>query len=247
LLPIITEEETAMFRDRDRWWSKVIFFSTILSLALLAGACQGPQTAGPKPGVEGVQGGQAGKVKIMVMPFTDLSRIFGVETNIRNPITRRLFLSGPVPKQIPDYLTSKLVAALQKRPDVTILTSDQVVDYVGLQTGRSSLEEFRAHINRIATDAGAQKVMLGYVYRFRQRVGASLSVESPASVAYDILLLDVDGGRVLWQGYLDETQKSLSEDLTQIDKFLRRGASWMTAEDLASESIAHQIRSLRVQ
>jgi hypothetical protein len=36
----------------------------------------------------------------------------------------------------------------------------------------------------------ADALMVGHVYRFRERVGGGLSAESPASVAFDIYLVD---------------------------------------------------------
>ncbi len=75
--------------------------------------------------------------------------------------------------------------------------------------------------------------MVGHIYRFRERIGTRYSVDSPASVAFDIPLISVKNGRILWVDHLDETQRSLSENLFQLGTFLRRKGTWITAEEMA--------------
>jgi len=44
----------------------------------------------------------------------------------------------------------------------------------------------------------------------------------------------VSDGKRVWDGKFDETQQSLSENLLKIGSFVRRKASWLTAEELSS-------------
>ena len=46
--------------------------------------------------------------------------------------------------------------------------------------------------------------MAGYVYRFRERKGVSYTVEQPASVAFEIHLLRVSDGALVWRGSFDK-------------------------------------------
>jgi hypothetical protein len=82
-------------------------------------------------------------------------------------------------------------------------------------------------------DLGADAVIVGHLYRFRERIGTQYSVEVPASVAFDIHLIGVRDGRLLWSGKFDETQQSLFEDLYQLGTFLSRRGRWITAQELA--------------
>ena len=82
-------------------------------------------------------------------------------------------------------------------------------------------------------DLGADAVIVGHLFRFRERIGTQYSAEVPASVAFDIHLISVRDGRLLWDGNFDETQQSLFEDLYQLGTFLQRGGRWITAQELA--------------
>jgi hypothetical protein len=75
------------------------------------------------------------------------------------------------------------------------------------------------------------------VYRFRERKGFSLSVEKPASVAFEIHLIRVSDGAIVWRGIFDKTQASLMENLLQIASFIKEGAKWVTAKELAAEGM----------
>jgi len=44
-------------------------------------------------------------------------------------------------------------------------------------------------------------------------------------------------GRVLWSGHFNETQRSLSEDLYQLETFIKRKASWITAREMAQAGL----------
>jgi TolB-like protein len=91
---------------------------------------------------------------------------------------------------------------------------------------------------------GAQIVLAGYIYRFRERVGTKYSAESPASAAFDIHLVDVASGRILWTGRFDETQRSLSENLFNIKTFFRRKGGWITVEKMAFSALEDMIQKL---
>jgi hypothetical protein len=86
-----------------------------------------------------------------------------------------------------------------------------------------------------ALDADA--VLVGHIYRYIERVGGNLSVESPASVAFDLHLVRTSDGHVLWTGYFDETQKTLMEDMFDIGSFFQREGKWVTAEQMASTGL----------
>ncbi len=76
-------------------------------------------------------------------------------------------------------------------------------------------------------------MLIGHLYRYREREGTDFAINRPASVAFDLYLIRPDDGAVLWKGRFDKTQKSLSENLLDIDTFLRGQGRWMTAERLA--------------
>ena len=84
---------------------------------------------------------------------------------------------------------------------------------------------------------GADAVLAGKIYRFIERDGTGLSAKTPASVAFELDLIRVSDGRVVWSGHFDETQKSLFENLFQWNTFWQRKGMWITAEQMATEGL----------
>ncbi len=90
----------------------------------------------------------------------------------------------------------------------------------------------------------ADFVMVGILFRFEERVGSSIGVEKPASVAFDLHLFRLRDGARVWDATFDETQKPLSDNLFQIGSFFRHGAKWLTAEELAGVGIHEVLKKL---
>lgn len=76
-------------------------------------------------------------------------------------------------------------------------------------------------------------IFAGFLFRYEERIGSHIGAEKPASVGFDIHLLRIRDGRMVWKEKFDETQKPLSENLLKIGSFFRRKASWLTAEELS--------------
>lgn len=89
-------------------------------------------------------------------------------------------------------------------------------------------------------------LIIGQVYRYRERKGRSYAVEYPASVAFEIELIRTADGTVVWRGVFDKTQRSLLENLLDISSFQRRRGRWATARELAEEGVEDLIRKIPV-
>ena len=101
----------------------------------------------------------------------------------------------------------------------------------------------RQVIREVGNELGAEGVVSGYVYRFRERKGVSYAVEQPASVAFEMHLLRVSDGALVWRGYFDRTQSSLMEDLLQVPSFYRGRGRWVTAEELTEEGLEQILKT----
>jgi hypothetical protein len=88
-------------------------------------------------------------------------------------------------------------------------------------------------MKKIGIAFSADAVLTGYIYRWRDREGSEYAVKMPASVAYDLYLIRPSDGAVIWKGVFDVTQKSLSENLLEMDTFIEGGGKWMNADELA--------------
>ncbi|MDX2167593.1 MAG: hypothetical protein SF182_11040 [Deltaproteobacteria bacterium] len=80
---------------------------------------------------------------------------------------------------------------------------------------------------------GADVVLSGTVTRFAPRVGTALGASQGASVAFNLILVEVASGEVVWQGAYDQTQEALATNFLDVMLFWQAGARWLTASELA--------------
>ena len=86
---------------------------------------------------------------------------------------------------------------------------------------------------KLGKELRADYVLIGNVWRFRERLGSSLGVAKPASVAFSLYLVDTQSGKSVWQDRFNETQQSLSENLLKAPDWFKRGGTWLKARELA--------------
>ena len=96
-------------------------------------------------------------------------------------------------------------------------------------------------IAEIGRRLGAEVLVFGSVNRFQERVGGPRSVESPASVYIEVSMVDTRSGHTVWYAVFDRTQKSLSDDITNLRNFMRGGGKWLTAREFADVGIAEMV------
>jgi hypothetical protein len=121
---------------------------------------------------------------------------------------------------------------LQGQAQVRFVGQDLLAG-LALTGGESSLALARLVGERI----GCNAVLETTVSRFDEREGGKYSVEKPAAVAFDFRLFAIDSGAVLWSATVDESQKSVMENLYEWNKARSRGFSWVTAEGLMLEGV----------
>jgi len=80
-------------------------------------------------------------------------------------------------------------------------------------------------------------VLESTVKRYAERIGGRYSVESPASVAFEMRLISLDTSSVLWSAKFDEVQKSVMENILEWKKANTRKFTWITAEELMQEGV----------
>lgn len=203
-------------------------YCLLLSILLLLPACRNRIVA-PEP-----ESSSGSMKNVLILPFKDISASYGVENNMRCPVCGKVFLTGIVAEGADVTMTKHLISLLKSRTDFKIIypgeTSALSNDF------NAGSENMPSKIKKIAEKGrllGADTVIIGHVYRFRERAGTSYAVESPASVAFDLHFISVSDSRVVWTGHVDETQRSLSENLFEIGSFIKRKGEWVPAEDLA--------------
>ena len=214
---------------RNRHTTGLLYGLCILGLFF---GCQSPVHVSEPPSVP------LNFEKILVLPFRDASMTGGESQHPRCPVCGRVFIPGEVADEAAIFLTDQLVSRLKSH------TNYQIV-YTGFTpaslTALYSANETTVAAKKALADRGrrhdADGVMVGFVYRYKERVGKGYGVESPASVAFDMHLIRVADGRTIWSAHFDETQQSLGDNLFQLGSFLSRGGRWLTAEDLAKSGL----------
>ena len=160
------------------------------------------------------------------------------------PLCKGLHQSGSVVPGSQNTMTRLLYEKMEALGTFTIFPLERVEGVLS----RSDLKQFFEKPGSAAVLLGreldADFVFVGYLFRFEQRVGSSMGVEKPASVGFDLHLVRVRDGKIAWTGKFDETQKPLSDNLLKIGTFFRRGAKWLTAEELASAGMGETLAAL---
>jgi hypothetical protein len=95
-----------------------------------------------------------------------------------------------------------------------------------------------------AREFGATSVLLGTVYRYRERRGGELGATRPASVGIELALYEAPGGRPLWTGRFDHTQQALSENALVARHYPGAGSRWLSAAELARWGLDESAKKL---
>lgn len=80
------------------------------------------------------------------------------------------------------------------------------------------------------------------VYRFEERKGGNFAVDRPAGIGFHMHLME--DGTVRRVFVFDESQEALTDNLLNIGKFFRRGAKWLTVEELSLDGINQGLNNL---
>lgn len=146
----------------------------------------------------------------------------------------------PLPEDLPDHAARQLATELAAL-GVSVLSPERLrlaapppgaaIYDIGLAT-------------RVGRAVDADYVAMGAISRYVERVGTSLGVESPASVAWRIVLVDVAAGASAGSYRVDYTQSPLSDDLKQLPLWLQGKFGWMTREEILDGSLRHAARQI---
>jgi hypothetical protein len=176
--------------------------------------------------------------KLVVLPLKDMVSIYGEGVSVRSPLSGKVFMTGKMSQGANEIIESHIISLLRARDDCIVVPTSQAQGVLsGLLRDYENTLSDRTIAVKTGISLDVDAVVLGYIYRFSQRIGKRYSAEFPASVAFDIYLIEVKAGRILWHGYFDETQRPLSDDLFQLGTFLKRKGSWITAKEMALSAL----------
>lgn len=184
---------------------------------------------------------------LLVMPFKDMSSIYGENESVRCSICAKVFVTGEVEKGAERFLTERLMVLLKQREHIHLIPPGQAQGVLSriLSESKRSIKD-RELILEIGRALGADAVLTGNIYRFRERSGTQYAIETPAAVTFDLDLIRVDDGRVMWEAHFKETQQTLTSNLFDLGKFLNRKGKWITAEEMAALGLEEILKTFPV-
>ena len=215
-------------KNRKCVWSGLVFVA--LMLIMLIGGYSLPCAVAQEENT--ASAGQT--LSLGVIPFfRGMSESDRSET-VNVPIASLYFHKDNIAAESVQVLTDAVYKGLENRHDPDIMLPLSRFDEKEKDLPRDEMRDsIQTLAIRFGQAVGASLVCTGTVWRYKERVGGALAIQSPASVGFAVYLFDVKGKRLAWRARFEETQRSLTENLLGIKAFFERGAKWVTAEELA--------------
>jgi hypothetical protein len=104
--------------------------------------------------------------------------------------------------------------------------------------------DLQSRARALGKAVGADGVLFGTVFRYRNRVGSEFGTREPAAVGITLQLLSVTSGNILWTGTFDQAQEPLSTNLFNWWQFWRGGPRWFTAEEFTRLAVERLLDEL---
>ena len=211
-------------------------WGTLLLLTLVLAGCQSsPQAISPEPAES-----MPAIEKLAVLPFQNMTHIYGELTSVRCGLCGSVFETGSVSEEGPSVMTDQVTAYLKEHHrQLSVINARQAQGELGhiMAAEQKSNQKELDMVLELGRRLGADAVLAGHLFRYTDRIGTNLGVERPASVAFDIDLVHVATGRLIWTARFQETQQSLLENVFAFRSFFRRGGRWLTAAQLSQAGL----------
>jgi len=183
------------------------------------------------------------KPTLAILPFL-IERIDDPSRGAVCPVCQGVYKRGNILHGSQHTLAQLLQQKMDALGTFRILPLEKLEDaFSRADKGQFELRPTRSAI-QLAKELNVDFIFVGYLFRFEERIGSRIGVEKPASVGFDVHLLRVRDGKKVWDGKFDETQQALSENLLKLGSFVRRKASWLTAEELSSDGMDEILKRL---
>jgi hypothetical protein len=183
------------------------------------------------------------KPTLAILPFL-IERTEDTSRGAVCPVCHGVYKAGNTLYGSQRILTQLLQQKMDTLETFKILPLEKVENvFSKTDKGQFELRPLRSAI-QLGKELGVDFIFVGYLFRFEERIGSRIGADKPASVSFDVHLLRVKDGKRVWDGKFDETQQALSENLLKIGSFVRRKASWLTAEELSSVGMDEMLKRL---
>jgi len=175
--------------------------------------------------------------KIGVMPFFKGKQSPDKGESLNCPICDLYFRSENIKDGADRAITSYVQEVLERRYKDKVISLEEV-SRLYQEIPRDDTKDTPRSLAQKAGEAlGADLMIVGTVWRYRDRVRDPMGPERGASVAFDMYLIEVSSGRTVWKAKFDETQRPLTEDIRGAKVLIKKGAKWLSADELASYGV----------
>lgn len=207
-------------------------FSCCVALGLLPGNASGQPPASQDSEPERFH-------RILLLPAFDICRIYGENVSLMGPLSGKVFVTSQVAPDATDLIYSMVKKSLARLQRLEMVPAARNADgvLVGVDPIAGNRSERIAAVQALGRQSGAEGVFIAYIYSFRERVGTAYGAENPARVSFELNLVSVASGRIVWQAHFSEAQQTLNENVFQLGKFLKRKGRWVTAEQMAEGAV----------
>jgi len=228
-------------RKAQKIISNVQIFSPVMLFFILTviSGCQAMQgiTTSQLPG-----GGIAAGSRLAVLPFQDLTPEDSTAKMVSCPLCGAIFQTDKLVPSAEKVVEDIFLTGLREHEQITFVDPDKTAEvYAHIAASKpATLPEI---LQKTGKELNVDAILVGYVFRYRERKGYPYSVEKPASAAFDLHLVRVKDGVIVWRGAFDKTQSSLMENMFQFSSFVSGGGIWVTAKELSSAGLTALLKT----
>jgi hypothetical protein len=133
-------------------------------------------------------------------------------------------------------------AALKRRFDQHVVPLDQVLTaYTGIRLDGAK-DSPRTMALQMGESLSADLMLMGTIWRYRDRGTLQGFPDKPASVAFALYVVESKTGRQIWRGVFDEAQEIALRDMAKFTKRIKMGLKWLSADELARHGVQEVFR-----
>jgi len=184
--------------------------------------------------------------RIAVMPFL-VGRLESPEEPIEKPLSQplaQLYVDAANLAEGADRIMTRLVNDVLKNryPDQMVSMEEAAGVFADIIRD-PTLDTPRKLAKKFGENLQADLVVVGAIWRFREKGTDKEIPDSSASVAFSVYLMEVASGQRLWRNAFDGTQKVLSEDVLGGLKQGKIGFRWVSVNELARYGVKNVFRT----
>jgi len=196
----------------------------LVALAVLACSQSGPLGGVTRTPVVQQQtfSAQDGSLKLVgIMPFYP-----------RPELARSLAGGELGPDDVAGLVSSYFADALRGLDVRVVPPSDMALAFTNKKRAMSR-RDLQTAIEVTAAEFGLTSIVMGDVYRWRDREGEAYGSERPAGAGFEASLFETRTGRRLWRGRFDHTQRTITGNVLAASQYPGGGTRWLKVTELA--------------